>query len=154
MKLYNLDKLLDELNIQKASYNSHDYVYSTLKNYYKYHNVREIYKLINCNSLGNKYQKIILYKNKNYQLSIINWGENVNNLLFDCDKSYLLVLYGNIAEYVYTKNLIPIQYTLLNKGSINFINNDIHIHKLLTKNYNDEKKLLNCISTLHIEFIK
>lgn len=154
MKLYNLDKLVNELNIQKASYNNHDYLYSTLKNYYKYHDKREIYKVINCISLGNKYQKIILYKNRNYQLSIINWGENVNNLLFDYNKSYLLVLYGNIAEYMYTKNLIPIQYTLLNKGSINFINNDIHIHKLLTKNYNDEKKLLNCISTLHIEFIK
>lgn len=154
MKLYNLDKLVDELNIQKASYNNHDYVYSTLKNYYKYHNVREIYKLINCNSLGNKYKKTILYKNKNYQLSIINWGENVNDLLFDYNKSYILVLYGSIADYVYTKDLIPNQYILLNKGNINFINNDSHIHKLITKNFNDDKKIINYIFSLHIEFIK
>ena len=166
MKINNLNLLIQKLNnvfshlknnskLKNINRDTNSMIYDYLKNYYKNYNKSEINYYCNINILeSNKYYRRKLYQNEDYEMILINWGSNVVSNIHDHPENgcHLLVLNGTIVEYLYNKELYPIQYCLYNKGDISYIDNHLGYHKIITKNYNkiNSYSYINSIITLHI----
>lgn len=73
-----------------------------------------------------------------FDVLLLKWSPNCVSPIHDHPDNgcYLKVLYGNLLETLYDKNVIKIGVTKLEKGMINYIHNNIGYHSI--KNLNDD----------------
>lgn len=133
-----MDKLIKQIGNTLKNQNNLKTCYDFLKKY-KSNDYKKFVKFSDIN-----YKKNLVYRNTDFEVFVVCWTPKQKTLIHDHSENGCLfkVLEGNIVEYRYNHNKSA-NYYQHNVGSVEYIDNQIGIHKM------DNDSKTNCI-TLHI----
>lgn len=133
-----MDKLIKQIGNTLKNQNNLKTCYDFLKKY-KSNDYKKFVKFSDIN-----YKKNLVYRNTNFEVFVVCWKPKQKTKIHDHSENGCLfkVLEGNIVEYRYNHDKSA-NYYQHNVGSIEYIDNQIGIHKM------DNDSKTNCI-TLHI----
>ena len=101
--------------------------------------IEELYNdVINKAEFNNNYNKILLERNNEYEIFMLCWSKNAITHVHDHPKNgcILIVLDGELEEHILEKKnelYITKDKNYLKKGCIGYIDNNIGVHKIFSK---------------------
>lgn len=123
--------MLDKLIYDLSKYNDKN-LYLFSKNLEKY-NLEYLVKKYGSIK-HNSYNKIILYRNTEFEIILISWDKNVCTNIHNHPENGCLmnILEGNLIEEIYKKdNLLTKNF--YGKGNISYIHDSLGYHKIYNK---------------------